>query len=264
MMVKYLAIGPGAMGFYLYMGKISRLKDSGALDQLEEVSGASAGSIAGFLYCLMKADISKIIEFSMTVPVNEIMKPNLKILFKKFGLISSGRIRKILSNVCLSEYSKNDITFRELYEFFPIKLHVTAYCIQLEKTTYFSVDTTPDMSVLDAICASVAIPFLFSSVKLEDGMNYIDGGSAETTPSGVFVGKSDAFAMRLGYTGWDPDVKDIKSYALSLLYATMKLRYEYPIMTQHLIIKDDVFDFGASSESKIRMYTSGYRQEFSM
>jgi predicted acylesterase/phospholipase RssA len=262
-MIKYLSIGPGAMGFYLYLGTISRLKDAGKLDDLLEISGASAGSLLGFMYCLMKGDVRKILDYSLKVPVKDIMKINLKIFFKKFGLISSGKIKKILSEMCSGELNKPDITFRELYEFFPVKLHLTAYCIQLEKTTYFSVDTTPDISVLDVICASIAIPFLFCSVKIGDGLTYLDGGSIESTPSGVFMGNSDVYAMRLGYTGWNPDVKDIKSYALSLLYATMKLRYEYPVPTQQLVIKDDIFDFGASSESKIRMYTSGYSQEFS-
>jgi predicted acylesterase/phospholipase RssA len=261
-MVTHLAIGPGAMGFYLYLGTLARLKDKGKLEELEEISGASAGSILGFMYCLMKGDIQKILEYSIRIPVKDVMKPNLKILIKKFGLISASKIRKILADVCMKEYSRNDITFKELYEFYPIKLHITAYCVQLEKTTYFSVDTSPETSVLDVICASIAIPFLFSSVKL-DGMNYIDGGSAETTPSGSFLGKKSPLALRLGYSGWDPDVKDIKSYALSLLYATMKLRYDYDVPTWHLVIKDDAFDFGASSEAKIRMYTSGYSQEFS-
>jgi predicted acylesterase/phospholipase RssA len=261
-MVTHLAIGPGAMAFFLYLGLLARLKDKGKLEELEEIAGASAGALLGFVYCLFKGNIQKILDYSISIPVKDLMKPNLRIFFKKFGLISANKIRKILVNICMVEYSKDDITFKELYEFYPIKLHVTAYCVQLGKTTYFSVDTTPETSVLDVICASIAIPFLFSSVKL-DGLNYIDGGSAESTPSGSFIGKQDTLALRLGYSGWDPDVKDIKSYALSLLYATMKLRYEYDVPTWHLVIKDDTFDFGASSESKLRMYTSGYSQEFS-
>jgi len=262
-MVTHLSIGPGAMGFYLYLGYISQLKDSGKLNELEEIAGASAGSLVGFLYCLMKGDIRKTLECSLKVPVKDAMKPNLKILMKKFGLISPIKIRKIMSDICLTECNKTDITFNELYELYPIKLHVTAYCIQLEKTKYFSVDTTPALSVLDAICASIAIPFLFSTVKLGDGMNYIDGGTVESTPSSAFIGKKNVLAVGLSFSEWNSDVKDIKSYALSLLYTTMKLRYEYPVPTHRLVIRDDVFDFGASSESKLRMYTCGYSQQFS-
>jgi predicted acylesterase/phospholipase RssA len=259
-MIKNLSIGPGAMGYFLYLGTIARLKDKGYLKNLDEISGASAGAILGFMYCLMKGDIRKIVDYSIEVPVKDVMKINLKNLFKKFGLISTIKIRKILSDMCM----RDDITFEELYELYPVKLHISAYCIQLEKTKYFSVDTTPTLSVLDAICASIAIPFLFSAVKLSDGMHYIDGGSIESTPSGAFIGRDGVLALRLGMNGWDPDVKDIKAYALSLLYATMKLRYDYPVPTQHLYIQDDVFNFGASSESKIRMFTSGYAQEFSL
>jgi len=262
-MVTHLAVGPGAMGFYVYLGAITKLRDKGQLDELVEIAGASAGALIGLLYCLMKGDAKKILEYSLTIPIKDIMKPNIKNILKNFGLIPLNKIRKLLSSICLRETLKDDLTFRELYEFYPIKLHVSAYCIQLEKTKYFSVDTTPEVGILDVMCASIAVPFLFSSVKLEDGLSYIDGGSVETTPSGVFIGNENAVAYRISGEGWGPNVKDLKTYAISLLYATMKLRYEYPIRTRSLIIQDDAYDFGASSESKIRMYMSGYSQEFS-
>jgi len=262
--MKHLAIGPGAMGFYLYLGSLTRMSDKGHLKDLEEISGSSAGAIIGLMYCLTRGDMKKILDTSLKIPVNHLMRPNLKTLLTKYGLIPLGKIRKTFSDVCVTEASKDDITFKELFDFFNVKLHVSAYCVQLEKIRYFSVDTSPDMSVLDAVCASIAIPFLFSSIKLNDGMNYIDGGSIETAPGGPFVGKDDVLILKMSYDNWMIDVKDIKSYALNLLYATMKLRYTYSFPTFNIICEGDVFDFGASSESKLRMFTAGYAQEFSL
>jgi predicted acylesterase/phospholipase RssA len=263
-MVKYLSIGPGAMGFYVYLGAISKLKDHKIIkDDLEEISGASAGALLGFLYCLMKGDIKNILEYSLKIPVNNLMKINIKSLLKNYGLVPLKNIRKVLSEMCEREMKQTDINFRELYDYFPIKLHVSSYCVQIEKTKYFSVDTTPEASILDAVCASIAIPFIFSTVKMDDGMNYIDGGAVESTPSGVFVSKNDVLAIKLGWEGWSLNIKDLKSYAMSLLYANMKLRYNYEIPTWNLSCDSEVFNFGASSESKIRMYMAGYSQEFS-
>ena len=107
------------------------------------------------------------------------------------------------------------------------------------------------------------MPFLFSSFKMDDGMNYIDGGCMETTPCGPFIGREETLAVRLNWRLVSLDLKNIKNYALALFFANMQLRYSYDIPTFSLIFDDDVFDFSASSETKIRMYMAGYAQEFS-
>jgi len=257
--MKNLIIGPGAMGFFIYLGVVSKLKREGQLDDLEAISGASAGALLGFLFCMTKGDPTKVLDFALSVPLNHIMKPNIKSLLKNYGLIPYTKIRKVLVGACQSFTGKEDVTFQELYDLYPVKLHVSAYCVDFMKTVYFSVDTTPSMSVLDAVCASVAIPFLFSSVKLKDGWNYIDGGAAESVPGGPFLGQ-EALAMKLAWNRLEK-VKDLKTYAISILYSTMKLRhmYDFPLMDLDLQ-GEDMFDFGASNDSKLKMFLRGYEQ----
>ena len=262
-MVKYLAIGPGSMGFYVYLGALARMKDRGRLGNLSEISGASAGSLLSFMYCLYKGDTKRILERSVSINVKELMKPNIKSLLNNFGIVPLKPLKKVISGVCFAEIGKYDVTFKELYEHFPLKIYITSYCVQLQKTMYFNTDTNHDMSVIDAVCASIAVPFLFSSFKMKDGMNYIDGGCMETTPSDPFVGREDSLALQFDYRVISLDLKNIKNYAIALLYANMALRYNYPLPTHKFYIEDDVFDFGASSEAKIRMYMAGYSQEFS-
>jgi len=152
------------------------------------------------------------------------------------------------------------VSFRELYELHPVKFHASAFCVDLMKTIYFSVDTTPTMSVLDAVCASVAIPFMFSSTKLADGWHYIDGGSAESIPGGPFLGRPDVLSLSIAWCAIG-EVKDIKSYALNILYSTMKLRHAYDYPNFELTIPDGAaFEFGASNEGKIRLFIQGYEQ----
>ena len=257
--MRNLIIGPGAMGFFMYLGVVSKLKREGQLDDLEALSGASAGALLGFLFCLAKGDPTKVLDFALSVPVKQIMKPNIKCLLKDYGLISYMKIRKVLVDACNFFIEKPDVTFQELYELYPIKLYVSSYCVDFMKTVYFSVDTVPTMSVLDAVCASVAIPFLFSSVKLKDGWNYIDGGAAESTPGGPFLGQ-DAFTLKLAWNRLEK-VKDIKTYALSILYSTMKLRHVYDFPSMDLELHgDDMFDFGASNDTKLKMFLRGYEQ----
>ena len=44
------------------------------------------------------------------------------------------------------------------------------------------------MKVIDAICMSIAVPFIFSSYRY-DNMVYVDGGTLETLPTAPFLGK---------------------------------------------------------------------------
>jgi hypothetical protein len=258
--MKHLVVGPGAMGFFAYLGALSKLKRQGQLDDLEEISGSSAGSLLSFLYCVSDGDPMKILDISLDIPIKSIMKPSIKTLLTDYGFVSSKKIRAILSKACEKLTGRDDITFSELYDRNPIKLHVAAYCVDLMKTVYFSVASTPTMSVLDALCASIAIPFLFSSIKLSDGWRYIDGGTEEDAPCGPFLGLTDVFVLKLGYNHLT-EVKDFKSYAIHILYSTIKLRHTYGYQTVELRVTDgDMFDFGASNEGKLRMFLKGYDQ----
>jgi predicted acylesterase/phospholipase RssA len=257
--MKNLIIGPGAMGFFMFLGVLSKFKRDGQLDDLESISGASAGALLGLFYCFTKGDTAKILDFSLSVPLKQIMKPNIKSLLKDYGLIPNTKIRKVLIDACRTFTGKDDVTFQELYEMYPIKLHISAYCVDFMKSVYFSAESTPNMSVLEAVCASIAVPFLFSSVKLKDGWNYIDGGAAEVIPGGPFLGQ-EAFALKLAWSNFEK-VKDLKTYAIGILYSTMKLRhvYDFPYLDIELP-GDDVFDFGASNDAKLKLFLKGFEQ----
>ena len=262
-MVKHLVVGPGAMGYFMYLGVLSKLKQQGRLDDLEEISGSSAGGLCSFIYVLTKGNIPAALDYSLSVPMASLMKPNIKNLLNNYGLVSSKKVRKMLSEACKKFTGKDDITFSELYNLSPIKLHLPAYCVDFMKTVYFNVDSSPNMSVLDAVSATVAVPFLFAPVKLADGYNYVDGATAEAIPAGPFIGRNDILALRIAW-GRLSEVKDLKSYALTILFSSMKLRHIYEVPTHDIDIPDDdIYDFSASNENKLKMFMFGVSQNFS-
>lgn len=262
--MKYLAIGPGAMGYFSMMGALHKLQEIGKLDDLEEISGSSAGSLLGFIYLLSKRDIAKTLDYSLEAPVKQAMKPNIKSLFTSYGLVPVSKVRKIFENSCLKFTNKKDITFEELYKHCPIKFHVAAFCVDLKRTDYFSVDHTPSMSVLDAVSMSVAVPFLFSVSKFNN-WHYVDGGAAESLPCAPFLGypSDDILAIELEFTPGKKKIKDLKSYGLEVMYAVLHMRSKYDVPTISLNMGNmDMFDFSMASETKIRMFMSG--QKFSL
>jgi len=61
-----------------------------------------------------------------------------------------------------------------------------------------------------------------------------------------------------------PEVKDLKTYAMSILLSTMKMRHDYDFQTLDLDGSDvDVYDFSASNEGKLKMFLKGWSQTFS-
>jgi predicted acylesterase/phospholipase RssA len=262
-MVKNLVIGPGAMGYFMYLGVLSKLKQDGQLEELEEISGASAGGLVSFAYILSKGNIPDALDYSLNIPIGTLMKPSIKSLLTNYGLVSPKKIRKILVDMCKKFTGKTDLTFKQLYEWNPIKLHIPTYCVDFMKTVYFNIDSAPDMSVLDAVAATIAVPFLFAPVKLAYGYNYIDGAMFEAIPAGPFVGRPDVLAIRIGW-GRLTEIKNLKTYALSILNSVMKMRHVYTIPVHDIDAPNiDVYDFGASNENKLKMFMVGVSQNFS-
>lgn len=261
-MVKYLAIGPGAMGYFTFLGALTRLKQAGRLDELEEISGASAGALLAFVFALTKGDTTKVLDFTLTVPIKQMMKPNIKSLLKEWGLISSSKLHKVFSDMVETFTGKRTVTFKELYDWYPVKIHVSSYCVNTCKTVYFSVDSAPNMNVVDACSASIAIPFIISSSKLNDGWHYIDGAVAEAIPCAPFLSRprDEVLAMAFEWTNL-PEIKDIKTYALAMITTQMRSRatYDFPIL--NLNLGDlDIYDFSAGQETKLKLFMKGLAQ----
>jgi predicted acylesterase/phospholipase RssA len=261
--MKYLAIGPGAMGYFIYLGALSKLHTHGKLQDLEEISGSSAGSMVSFMYLISGRDIQKVLEYSLTAPIKELMKPNIKTLLKDYGLVPIRKMRRLAEDACFHFTGRKDITFSELYFNSKIKLHVSSFCVDLMRTEYFNVDRTPDMSVLDAICMSICVPLLFSAVK-HNGWHYVDGGSAEAIPCAPFIQyqSSEILALKLAWSKVN-SIKDLKSYGLSVMYSILSMRASYSVPIVDISTDDnDVFDFGAGDEGKLKMFLLGQSQKF--
>jgi len=259
--MRNLMIGPGAMGFFIYLGYLTKLKDSGRLDDLEEISGASAGSLLAFLFLASKGDCSDMLDFALQAPVKQIMKVNLKTLLKQFGLVPHEKLSKVISSICEKYLGKPDVTFKELYEWNPIKLHVSAFCVDLTRTMYFSVDNAPEMSVCQAVTASVAVPFLVSTVRIGE-WHFMDGGTTEEMPGAPFMGKKrdDVFCMKLAYAS-RYDVKDFKSYAFTILSIIQSMRHMYDVPFKDIDCDGvDIYDFAADSKTKLKMFLYGNSQ----
>lgn len=259
--MKHLVVGPGAMAYFMFLGTLSAFSDKGALNDLETISGSSAGALLGFLFILTKGDVSRVFEESVQIPVQKIMKPNIKTLLTSYGLVKSKKILGILKTITLKFCTSETLTFAELYTHWPIKFYVSACCVDLATTHYFSVDTHPSMSVHDALSMTIAIPFLFQSVK-HDRWHYIDGGTLEETPCGAIISEhpESVHVIRLTYQNTTAQIQSLRAYGFQVMTLAMTLRHKYRMFPETAVDEGgyDIFDFTDSFDTKVKMFVKGY------
>jgi len=246
----YLVIGPAAMGIYSFIGSLSLID----LNKVEEVSGSSAGAILGFFICLGKTH-EEIREFCLNLNLTELSKMSITTFITKFGLISHEPIKKKFKEFC-----GGDPTFSDL----PKKLYVTSFCVNKFETEYFSADTSPYMSVIDAVCMSISVPFLFESIKYNK-FTYLDGGTFENVPSLAFLNKDpkDVLVLSLEINKKHlPEIKTIRDFINSVIHVAVNNRIS--CNTQYKEVRFDIgdvniFDFSMSDDDKLKLYFLGYQ-----
>lgn len=238
---KYLALGPGGMGYFALLGCLRNLD----LSKVLEVSGASAGAIVG-MFISMDKTVPEILNMTLALNMKELSRLNMMSITKGFGLISKDPIRRKMVEMCGS-----DPSFKELSK----KLYVSAYCLEKAETVYFSKDTDPDMKVIDAVCMSMAVPILIEATRHEGNL-YIDGGMVETVPMLPFVDrkKEETLAIQM-IVGGGPDEKvtTIFQYVSRLVRAIIK-RIEYADTHKIYLGKLNIFNFNMSYDDKLKMF----------
>jgi NTE family protein len=248
--MKHLVIGPGAIGFFALMGALNRMHEEGSLKDLESLSGSSAGALLVCMTAVYNFDFKKMLWDSTKVPIHK-LKPQIKSLFESYGLVPPETIKELV-RTCIP-----DITFKELLERFPIKIHLAAYCVELSQTHYFSADTHPDMSIVDAVCMSISVPLLFSSFK-HGPWTYFDGAAAETAPCGHLEHIQDVHILRLRYKETFM-IEDLTSYIQLVFRTFMKLRKSYTRPTMYIDLGTvNIMNFQADNIQKLTLFTQGY------
>ena len=249
--MEYLVIGPGAMGGFSMLGYLKTIEPS--LVNIKEYSGASAGAIL-ILFLALGFDIDQIVQKLADLEGNKLVKLNLKCFMNKYGLVDLKPIREKFV-----ELFESDLTFLDIEK----KIYISAFCVNTSKTVYFSKDTHPDMKVIDALCMSIAVPFIFSSYR-HDGMVYVDGGTMETLPTSPFMDKrgDKILSIRMKMESeFIEDIKSPKQFAEALITSTLNNRQQNIIKNSKVVDIDigqvDVFNFGMTYEEKMHLYMKG-------
>lgn len=253
--MKYIIIGPGGTMFYSYLGHMCKLQESGKLENISEISGASAGALCGFSFLIGRNDVKKLVYESVNMKLHE-LKPDIKNFIRKFGFFKSSKYLELTRNFCFEFTGKYDMTFKELYDMTHVKFHVATFSLDKRQVEYYSVDSTPNASVVDAVCMSISVPFLFEPLN-----RHIDGSVSEDIPYIPFLDKAidDVYVISYDKDRYD-NYTNIFKYFVFVLKLFFEIRHKCPINYPRVVMKEmtETLDFKLSTDTRYKLFLYGY------
>jgi predicted acylesterase/phospholipase RssA len=177
--ITHISFSGGGFSGLSYIGVLHFLAMEKIHKTIRHISGTSIGALMASVLCMELWDIDRFIkEFMPTIfiPRTQIMQ-----LLSSYGVVSSDLIVEPLRMAMKKHNYDPKITFLELAKRSGKRLVITASCVETQRPMYFSLETTPNVQVLDAIRASCAIPLLCQPVLI-DNQYYLDGCLTDNHP----------------------------------------------------------------------------------
>jgi predicted acylesterase/phospholipase RssA len=183
--VKHLVISGGGPSMFQYISIIQYLDENKVIDlqKIESIYGTSAGSIVGVMLCL-KYDWETLNDYMIMRPWHELFHIKISNIFEAYknrGIFNKKVIEKAFKPLLDAKDLSINITLKELYEYSKIELHLFSFEINQFNTEDISYLTHPDISVIDAVMMSSALPILLTPVII-DNKCYMDGGVCANYP----------------------------------------------------------------------------------
>lgn len=185
-MYSHLVFTGGGMVGISYLGVIRYLQEIGIDKEIREVSGTSMGAFFAFLFAMRisEGELEEYFKdfFKQDENISYPLQGFLSIM-DTYGIDDGERFTKPLRHFANIKYGwkSKTMTFREFVKKIGINIIICATNLNTQKATYFSVNTTPDICVFEAIKASMCVPLLVKPVLINKEL-YIDGGTCDNIP----------------------------------------------------------------------------------
>jgi NTE family protein len=210
--------GGGAAGI-AYGGALLEMEKLGKLENIKRVGGTSAGAITacllavgyspqGIIDVISKTDFASFEDDAFGV-VRDVYG-----LLSEFGWNKGDKFKEWLGNLIKRKCDDSEITFSELKT--GVRLSVVVTNLTKQRADIYSIDTTPSMSIVDAVRASMSIPLFFRCVRY-NGDIIVDGGVAHNYPINLFDRyEGETIGFRLDTTdeiNREPHIFEINSFS---------------------------------------------------
>lgn len=169
-MISYLFLSGGGLKGLCYFGILRFLYMENMIEDIKTIWGTSIGAFFGAVIALrIPVEIVEQAFHNVVDRAHELLsinKSNLSNIFCKNGMLSIDFLIEPIAKHLESTFGCNDITFIEFVKKTGVNLHVSSRCINTGEDIWFSVENTPNVSVIDAVKASMSIPFMLSLIHI--------------------------------------------------------------------------------------------------
>lgn len=182
--------GGGLKGTY-YIGVLKYMYERGTLDRVRNVIGSSVGSVFGMVSCIKTCNYKTLMTQldKVTAQVRDTDVPaainNVLDIYNTWGLTDADGFMEVVGDYLEETLGARDITFLEFAKHTGKNFIVVGSNLTKRRVEYFSMDTTPRMSVATAIRISISVPLVFKPVKHEDSI-YVDASIYNHAPFDYF------------------------------------------------------------------------------
>ena len=182
-----IALSGGGVRAIAHLGALSHLEKKGMLKAVREYIGVSAGAFVGFTlmlgYTLSELKtLCSLFDFSLVRKLD----PEAALEFPvTFGLDNGENLVKLLHSLLRIKKQSTTLTFGEWKTKYPTAIELRCFATDLftTKPREFSAAKTPNICIVDALRASMALPVYFTPVKdPETGHMLVDGGILHNSP----------------------------------------------------------------------------------
>ena len=174
-----LCLSGGGIRTISYLGVLQVLSDEGILANIEEYIGVSAGGFIAFLLCIGYS-LTEMIKIMSTVDFGDIRTINPENILEYdeyYGIDDGEGLRKFIISLIRAKGYEPELRFGELGG---KRLRIIATDLHKLKHREFSAKLTPSVKIVDALRASMAVPFYFTPVRDPITNNLLTDGAVIT------------------------------------------------------------------------------------
>jgi len=265
-----IVLGGGGVKAIAHIGALQMLEEASILRFVRKYIGLSAGSLVafgmvlGYTIAALK-DICERFDFAV---LQDPAPEGFLSFIDNYGIDTGDRLVRFLQALLTIKGLTADLTFAGLKAARPqLQLEVIASDLTTGEPAIFSYDRTPNCRVVDALRASMSLPFYFWPVHIGDHL-YVDGGVHGLYPMNLLSSKEQSEALGVillqqidKWSHFDgPDAFILRLYELT---TTSKSRILYDRYKDNTIcIRTPAISslqFGLSAEDRKTLFNEGYK-----
>lgn len=192
--IKNLVLSGGGLLGISYIGFFKYLEENNESNQikLKTITGCSAGAIFGSLFAIgyTSIELDAIVKSMNFKEYLNITADSIINFMRTKGLESGKNLINLIKKCIKDKTGNEDITFCQIQERFNIKLSIGITNLTTSKFELLGCHNMPNLPIYQAINASIAIPFIFEPVVINNNV-CCDGGLLDNLPIDDIVNLED-------------------------------------------------------------------------